>query len=275
MRRFSQPGLAEEAASYVLEKLSQDDWSACRQYSGRAKPETYLLTLTNHILEEFARKRFGRPRPPEWLKREGEFWVRVWRMVCLERQAVPAVIDQLSAAGRSSTEFVQRVITTIKARLPWCGTSAREITEDCFYAKDDDLELFDNSLEEALTNQQLEDALLLVYQLLLSESGPSKSDKALAVQTSIHDARWEACWTALREQLSLSPEERLLLKMVYQEGFKLKVVAASLNMPPYQPGRLLNNLLLRIRQTMEEAGIELENLDLEVYTDGRSQLVTK
>ena len=78
-------------------------------------------------------------------------------------------------------------------------------------------------------------------------------------------------WQQVREQLILTPEERLLLKMVFQEGLKLKVVAKSLNMPPYQPGRLLKSLLLRIRQHLQDAGLTLDPQDQE-FIDGRAKL---
>ena len=126
-KRFSQQGLAEEACSYVLEKLSQNHWASCQQYTGKAKPETFLYTLVGNLLEEFARKRFGRPRPPQWLQREGDLWVKLWKMVCLERQLIPIVVEQFAQQSERATEFVHSIIRTIKARLPWCGSSNREI----------------------------------------------------------------------------------------------------------------------------------------------------
>ena len=65
-KRFSQKGLAEEAAAYVLDYLSADNWARCRQYSGKASIEGYLNRLVSNALEDFSRKRFSRPRPPTW-----------------------------------------------------------------------------------------------------------------------------------------------------------------------------------------------------------------
>ena len=55
LRRFGQPGLAEEAAAYVLDGLADGDWAVCRHYSGRSRPEHYLLTVINNLFEEFSR----------------------------------------------------------------------------------------------------------------------------------------------------------------------------------------------------------------------------
>ena len=256
LKRFTQQGLAEEASTYVLDKLSADNWACCQQYAGNAKAETYVLTLTTHLLEEFSRKRFGRVRPPEWLKREGELWIRTWKMICMERQATASVIDQLTNSAIRSTEFVQGMITTIKARLPWCGQSAREIpaNEDTHVDNPADRSPSDSrqTLETALDHDQMEDALLLVHQLLLSDDCPSEQNE------DTHNMHYTAeQWQQLREHLSLDEEERLLLKMVYQQGLKLKVVAGALNMPDYQPGRLLKAIHQRIRDSLQAAKIEV------------------
>jgi len=63
-KRFGAGGLAEEAGNYVIEQLSNDNWASLTSFKGQCKPETYLHTVTNNYLEEFSRKRFGRPRPP-------------------------------------------------------------------------------------------------------------------------------------------------------------------------------------------------------------------
>ncbi|MFL0797280.1 MAG: hypothetical protein K6L73_07295 [Cellvibrionaceae bacterium] len=252
LRRFSQPGLAEEASTHVIQRLSEDNWAMCQQYSGQAKPETYLQTLTQNLLEEFSRKRFGRPRPPEWLKREGDLWVRLWKMVCLERQAVPTVIDKLHNEIERSRELLQQAITTIKSRLPWCGSSNREIPADslCTTEEDPNPELIDQDLETQLDQHNWEGALHLLFELLLSEDCPSES-----IREELNHKL-----DTLRASLKLDAQERLLLKMAYQEGLKMNVIADALNMPRYQPGRLLKGIHGRIQKALIDAGINSEGL---------------
>ena len=125
-RRFGPGGLAEEAAAYVIQALSEDDWARCRQYKGNAKPETYLHTLANNAPEAFSRRRFGRVRAPKWLKREGPTWIELWKRLCMERQSTQQVLEAMRNSGRDR-ERIRHMATTIKARLPWCGSSAQEI----------------------------------------------------------------------------------------------------------------------------------------------------
>ncbi|MAZ89292.1 MAG: hypothetical protein CL693_16805 [Cellvibrionaceae bacterium] len=278
LKRFAQQGLAEEASSHVIHRLSEDNWAACQHYGGRAKPNTYLLTLTHNFLEEFSRQRFGRPRPPEWLKREGELWVRIWKMICLERQLVASVIDNLTYNDRRDTGFVQSIIRTIKARLPWCGSSAREIPAECFDCGIDGTEapdsshpgISDQSTESRLQQHEWEEALLLLAEHLLSEDSAKQAstDANCPSNSSMNmPSPNQEQLAQLRQQMNLEPQERLLLKMVYQQGLKLNLVAKSLNMPSYQPGRLLKGIHQRIAEALRQANIHFDALAIEELSD--------
>lgn len=263
LRRFTQPGLAEEAAAYALDKLSQDDWAPCRQYTGRAQPASYLLTLVSHFIEEFSRQRFGRPRPPEWLKREGELWVRIWQRICMERQMPQTVIDNLCANEQRDPGFVRGIIQTIKAKLPWCGVSSREIPADCYDCNNPDEA--GPSLTTQLDNQALETALAELHRLVFADC-PSATDmiRENTNTGSVPAAADNRPWRRLRDALALTPEEQLLLKLAHQQGLKHKQIALLLGMPPYQPGRLLKSLHERIAQAMRESGIDLGSRQDEV-----------
>lgn len=261
IKRFGQQGLADEAASYVLEKLAKNNWACCNTYIGKAKPETFLYTLTGNLLEEFSRKRFGRPRPPEWLKREGELWVSIWKMICLERQGVITVTDNLYKLGNREPNFIEGIIRTIKARLPWCGSSHREIPVSavCAYEQKDDNhthEIEGHSITQQLNAQQLEDTLQLMAQLLVFISRPSDKVKFTECALTMNNEQLDK----LYQSLELSPEEQLLLKMAYQEGMKMNAIAKAMNLPPYQPGRLLKGILKRIEHALIEANISTQDI---------------
>ena len=269
LKRFGQEGLAEEAAAYVLDQLAADNWHSCRQYTGKAKPQTFLYTLTGNLLEEFARKRFGRPRPPEWLKREGELWVSVWKMVCLERQFATTVVNRLCHQGNRNREFVEGVIRTIKARLPWCGSSNREIPASMVCAYDDNGNenspgLSDeHTIDDQLEQNQLEDTLLLMAQLLAFLSRPSDTTECRNSELTMDNEKLQQ----LYEALDLTEEEQLLLAMAYQEGMKMNAIAKALNMPSYQPGRLLKGILTRIETALSQAGIAMDDIEAMLRED--------
>ena len=251
LKRFGQQGLAEEASAYVLEKISDDDWAICQRYSGKAKPQTYLHTLTNNLLEEFSRKRFGRPRPPQWLQREGTIWIRLWKMLCLERQSHPSIVDQLISTGQRSAEFIHETIRTIKSRIPHCGDTPREISDH--QTDDSTHEQSTDSIEQSLNNHELEDSLYLIHQLLLGNKCPSNISTTSQQFT-------EKKWKKLQQQFELTAEERILLKMVYQDGLKMNVIAKALSIPSYQPGRILKGIHIRLQEAFNEAGLAFNEL---------------
>ena len=61
-------------------------------------------------------------------------------------------------------------------------------------------------------------------------------------------------------RVNLSDEERLILTMVYRDGFKKTQVAASPGLPEHQPGRLLKRVFARIAQAINAVGLDLDVL---------------
>lgn len=267
LKRFGQAGLAEEASDYVLQQLADDNWNKCNTYTGKSKPETFLYILSNNLIEEFARKRFGRPRPPQWLKREGDLWVSVWKMVCLERQLVESVIDRLVHQGNRQQTLIAAIIKTIKAKLPWCGSSNREIPQSmiCRYGNDEEETTAEDTietdtLEQQLDQNQLDENLLTISQLFSFLTCPSNTNNYNQQENLQALAINQAQLNLLQQAIQLTNEEQLLLNMVYQQGLKLKVVAQALNMPNYQPGRLLKGLLQRIEQALVTINLPMATL---------------
>jgi RNA polymerase sigma factor (sigma-70 family) len=264
-KRFSAGGLAEEASSYVIEQMSADNWSKLDSFKGNCKPETFLHTVTANYLEEFSRKRFGRPRPPEWLKRQGELWVQVWKLVCLERQMIQSVIDHLCCKSLREPGAIQHIVVTVKARLPWCGESTREILLDKHDNDDSDYDPADHIVHEQtpddeLTEDAFSDLLLMISSLFLEKlDGDHFSDSRRASSNALAGKHYQSL-QALKQNIELTDEERLLLRMVFQDGMKKSVVAKSLGMQEHLPGRILKRALAKISQAFHEVGIDMEEV---------------
>ncbi|MDI3324300.1 hypothetical protein QKW35_07910 [Pontibacterium granulatum] len=240
-QRFGRTTDAEVAGDYVLEQLSADDWQICRKFQGKSKPETYLYTLSVNLIEEYARKRYGRVRPPQWLKQLGETWLTLWKLLCLERQPVPVVIETLSGPDETlrAPETLLASIRTIKSKLPWCGQRTGEVSLP------EDSDSLDNTDGNQQTTETAEELLLLLHQVVLKDSphpaGSVAGDTSLA--------------TMLRDQLQLSAEQRLILKMAYQDGLKFSAIARHLDMPAHQPARIAKSTLKQIRQILERSAV--------------------
>lgn len=251
-RRFPDPATAEEAVTWVLERLSADDWARCRRYSGRAQPTTWLYSLSANLLEEFSRARFGRVRPPQWLVDQGTLWLELWQQLCLDRRPVPHVIDTLSREGEREPDLLMNIVRTIKARLPWCGASHLPIPLEHQGAEGESFSLLDTlaghaAPEQALAGESLE-AILATVAALLDE------DPAAAAQLPADGPRLRT----LRERLRLDDEELLLLRMRFRDGLSFSAIARALGVPIHRPGRQMKLILERMHAAMTEAGIVIE-----------------
>ncbi len=243
-RRFGKTVDAEVASQYVLEKLSADDWQLCRKFSGRSLPQTYLYTLCSNLVEEHARKQYGRTRPPAWLKQLGDTWLTLWKLICLERQPVPTAIERLAGRDESlrDTDGLLDMVRTIKARLPWCGqqtgtTSLEDQPQDEVHAAS---EASDSSLESLL---------LLLHQVVLEDT------LDVPAYASSPDV-----FAALAGELTLDDEQRLVLRMAYVDGMKFSAVARTLNLPAHKPARLAKQALAELRSVLQRHNLLPEEL---------------
>lgn len=250
LRRFIEPITADEACSFVLDKLSEDNWARCNTFKGQAKPGTFLYSLSARLFEEFSRQRYGRARPPVWLQQQGDFWVRLWKSICLERHSPDSVIEQLCRNGRYDTGIVKNIIRTIKARLPWCGVSNLPVPTEFLSEDGEELSLLDansagDSLEDALARNHLRETLATLAALL--EDPDALSDiEAETVQRT-------------RQAITLSDESLLMLRLHFQEGLSFSAIARALGVPNHQPGRQIKHSLNEIHTALEQAGMHLRS----------------
>ncbi|VAW96235.1 hypothetical protein MNBD_GAMMA22-1262 [hydrothermal vent metagenome] len=265
-RRFAEGGLAEEATTYVIDKLSADEWQCLASFQGQCKPESYLYTVTSNYLEEFARKRFGRLRAPEWLKQQGTLWLQVWKMICLERQLIPSVIEHLCSKNIRDVSVIKNAITTIKARLPWCGSdSHREQAANTTEIQDDYnptiIIATNDSPERELTETVYADSLLLISSLMNDKPVEAVfGDNASALAANYLKKNKDKI-TMIQQKLQLTDEEKIVLRMFFQDGLKKSVIAKSLGMQQHIPGRLLKLVLKRISQVFHDLNINLNDIN--------------
>ena len=264
-KRFGEGGLAEEASTYVIDKLSQDNWQMLGAFRGQSKPVTYLHTLSSNLIEEFSRKRFGRPRPPEWLKREGNFWVKVWKLLCLERRMPESIIDLLCGDDIHGVDNVKQVMRTIKAKLPSCGESVREVTLDSNSNGDDGDDLQDqipefNTPDSNLEQSQLQELMEVLSLLLAADNGALAIERANDAGRSIVGETNLATNKTFHQYLDLTDIEWVVLRMAFQDGINFKMIAQTLGLKPHEPGRIKNRILEKIRQALVSSNIDLDTI---------------
>lgn len=263
-KRFGEGSLAQEASTYVIEYLSADDWQRCQSFKGNAKPKTFLVTLASNAIEEFSRKRFGRPRPPTWLQDLGDMWVKLWRSLCLERQPLAALVDRFCHKGFREPEAVNQAAKVIKARIPTCGQSSRDsetvddidMLSDQVQAQDDDC-----CGEQPEFENPFEAELMMMIRAIVNPE-PETDDFRDAGSASIDRlaGQQKAMLEELRAALALTDQEKIMLRMIFVEGLSKSATSKAMGLPAHQAGRIVNDVLQRIGEALQACGLDLESL---------------
>lgn len=274
-RRFNRGPLAEESVNYVLEKLSHDNWQLCSSFKGNANAKTFVRRIIVNLLEEFSRKRFGRPRPPAWIQRKGGIWVKLWKELYLERQLLPSLIDRYASQGLYEKSWIQTVATIIKARIPSCGQANLEAicVEDIVGASNQAIMENRHSPLQSTSSISGDDEqgydfelsaqaeIILTLQAIMEE--PLSSTLFQSVSTNDLEDKAQSYndrFKQLTKEVELSDEETILLRMVYRDGLSRTAAAKALGLNNYQTNVLLNKTLKRMRTAIEGCGIDLESL---------------
>ncbi|MBJ6136981.1 RNA polymerase sigma factor [Marinobacter litoralis] len=243
-KRFVQPGLKDEAVTAMIEVLSEDHWHCLQSFNGKSQPSTFAYAIASRAMEDFARRRFGRPRPPAWLQELGHAWVKLWHMLCLERQWPETIIARL--ANDFQEGLVKQIVRTIKERIPRCGEPG--FAECC--ATELGLEQLPDdqgaSLNASLRRAQRSRALALLGQLL-GHSGASHE---------ICPSHTEETLDNIDTLLSLSEDDRLLLSLSYEDGLSSRRIAELLDTSPATVQRRLQGIRAELHRVLRQLGLD-------------------
>ncbi|PIE57540.1 MAG: hypothetical protein CSA33_08020 [Desulfobulbus propionicus] len=243
-KRFRSESLAEEAALFVIDGLAEENWRRVRAFNGSSSPGTYIAALTHRLLEDFARKRFGRIRPPAWVRRLGGIWMALFQLLCLERhspdEAVAIIKDRQSAAVTT----LQDAAYTLLGEIPSCGERRGETTEYTDNTTLQPEEGLGSWQQEQLEQQEREQLLALLGRLFFGMDTSAPTDTTLFIK-HIQAISFD-----------LTPEETLLLQLCYRDGVPVAEAGRMLGMNRYQVHGRVRRLLQRIRGQIRDAGLE-------------------
>ena len=186
------------------------------------------------MMKVMARAKYPRARPPQWLRRLGDMWLQIWRRLCLKRDAVESIVDALGDRDAARCEEIRGAAAQIRARIPNCGQVVAEESADLgdeMAVSQDAMRALDSATAETLLN-------------IAAEMLQGDAPVALA----------ESAKTALREALAMEDDDRLLLKLVYDEGMKVAAAARALGMTRKQASRRHLALLDQLRGALASVG---------------------
>jgi hypothetical protein len=189
-----------------------------------------------NALEDYARSKYPRARAPQWLRRMGDLWLQVWQRLCLKRDPVETIAGALGQADPDRAEEIRRACVQIKARVPNCGIVVAETTTEA-----DPSPSAPDTPHDAMADDEL--ALVLVN-----------------VGTALHGRDASAAPSAgalnrLREALQLDDVDRLLLKLMYDDGHNVAAAARILKLTRKQASRRHLAVLARLRKVLAPLGL--------------------
>lgn len=241
VRRFGRGPLAEEAALAVINDLEADNWQRVRAFSGQASFSTFILAISTRLFEDFARKRFGRVRPPLWVQAFGGIWQKLFQALCLERlpvgDAVEIVHQRQVAAERTA---IETAAYELLARIPDCGL-ARGM--EVAYEEEASLEGDGGTPGpvDTLEIREQKELFRAVFQLVLGQEPGNIGPDLLRRYRMVN--------------IDLAAEEKLLLKLCFQDGLAVAEAGAMLNMNRFQVHGRMRRLLQRLQTEFQRCGL--------------------
>jgi len=225
-RHFSNENDQNECYVFVLDSLKAENYRRLRAYKGKSKLTTYLYSLTNSLVIDFRRKRYGRRRIPSGVAKLGKWAEAVYRLVCWQKFSFDDAYDFLRIDGLFEGTYDK----FIKAIVPIRNAPCRE--NPSFQSLDE---------PGSLSIQNMNDTGFNPLESLVQKLDRERRFKALQVIRETTKAQ--------------SQKDQLLVRLVYGSEQPVSVAAKVMGLSASAARRRLKGLLAKFRQQLLARGI--------------------
>lgn len=247
--------LAEEAFNAALEALTRDDFARLAGFGGRGDPRVYLIAVFRNALEDFARRRFGRPRPPAAIERRGGAWLDLYRSLIVERQPERDVIDALLARTDFRREDIQAMIEEVKAlhRAPANPIRFVPFLDEADPESEGEAVPDPRPDPESWLLRWLDERAAKWLSRLFDRPTPRAADAGEADKTDTTSEKGETSGTPCG---CLDDEDIVLLKGRHSHGLSLAACARKLGRPEHEVRRRHRQILEILLQKLRSGKLE-------------------
>jgi len=222
------PGAADDCFAYACEALSDDGFRRLRSFrpDGPARFRTWLATVVANLCRDWRRRQRGRTRPVRAVARLPELDQQVYRLMFVQGSSRAACLAALAPRFPGLTEAAvaevsARLFGLLTPRQRW-QLSAKPHTPLRMGAR---------------AGSQDGDP---VGRVEAGEPGPEEQASALQEQQQLRDAL-----------ARLTPQQRLLLRLRYEQGLTLAEVARLTRQPdPFRTHRQIHAALEALARLM-------------------------
>lgn len=221
-RAHFSPQETEEFVSTVKCRIIEDDYGIIRKFQGKSSFRTYLVTVVQHLFLDYQNHRWGKWRPTEEAKRLGPVAVQLDRLLSRDGYSLREASEILRTnhhVGMSPQE-----LTDLAAKLPPRNPHRRIEGEE----------------------------------VLQSQPSMEKTPVEVAMAREVAEKRRWVRGLLLEALASLTPEDRLIVKML--ERFSAAEIARTLNLEQKPLYRRLKGIYASLRSTLESKGVRAEDI---------------
>ncbi|MFK8015886.1 MAG: hypothetical protein AB8G17_10660 [Gammaproteobacteria bacterium] len=241
-KRYGNSPDAESAYNYALDRVSADNFAMLTErYAGKGSAAGFLSISFLNQMEEYARHKYPRARPPAWLKRLGDLWVRTWQMLCLQRQNPESIVDALGHNESDRRAEILAATAQIKARVPNCGQYVAEVT-----ALDDEGPELTSEADDAPDQASERDTATVLLEVVSSLMSDASATPSAAQREAL---------ASVAKAVAMSDQERILLQLVYEQDHKIASAARAIGLERKQASRLHAALIARLRKALQPVGL--------------------
>ena len=216
------PAEADDFRSLVRLKLIENDYDVLRRYRGQSTLRTYLTVVIQRRFLDLRISEWGKWRPSAEARRLGPAAIELERLTARDGLSFDEAVETIRT--RAGEQPPRETLEALAARLP--SRSPRRFVGE-------------ERAETVPTNEDVERDVL---------------GRELAAQGEKAAAELKA---ALAE---LSPQDRLILRMRYQDSFTIADIAAFFRVDPKPLYRRIEGILGKLRGRLEEAGVSGEEV---------------
>lgn len=211
---------AEDFASWVKIRLMEDDYAIIRKFRGESGIRTYLATVVMRQFLAYGREQRGRWRPSAAAERLGPPADELEVLVHRDGYTVDQAGEKLRTEGRTTLSDMEltRLLEQLPQRQPLRPT---EVASDA---------------------------------LLEAAAGTARADERVVAAEA--RARHADVMEKLgRGMARMSPEERTIVRLHFQEGYSVADVARALGLEQKPLYRRIPKLKEQLREHLEREGI--------------------
>ncbi|MCH9696565.1 MAG: hypothetical protein K0U68_00510 [Gammaproteobacteria bacterium] len=215
-RRFpNDDSMAQGALMFVLEKLEKDQWKRVRAWEGQGAFHTFLAVLTARLMTDYARSVYGHHRTPTWINRkEDSAWTKAYQLIVFQNYSRHEAVEILSVTFRGREKwYFEDMVATVLAKN---NRPARPI-------------------ESQVPIDAVEDTVIETPEQAAKISEKTLLEAVIEYLSNDQDAQTDnqeiqRLLSLLNIELSMSEEDKLILKMRYCDGMSIAAITKALNL---------------------------------------------